>query len=40
MFEVAEKASKILIEEDLIDIDKSLWDLIYPPQESIEVPNN
>lgn len=40
MFEVAEKASKILIEEDLIDIDKSLWDLIYPPQEPIEAPNN
>lgn len=40
MFEVAEKASKILIEEDLIDIDKSLWDLIYPPQEPIPAPNN
>jgi thymidylate synthase (FAD) len=40
MFEVAEKASKLLIEEDLIDIDKSLWDLIYPPQEPIEAPNN
>lgn len=40
MFEIAEKASKILIEEDLIDIDKSLWDLIYPPQEPIEIPDN
>lgn len=40
MFEVAEKASKILIEENLIYIDKSLWDLIYPPQEPIPVPNN
>ena len=40
MFEVAEKASKILIEEDLINIDKSLWDLIYPPQEPIEAQNN
>lgn len=40
MFEVAEKASKILIEEDLIDIDKSLWNLIYPPQEPIKAPKN
>lgn len=40
MFEVAEKACQLLIKEDLIDIDKSLWDLIYPPQEPIEAPNN
>lgn len=40
MFEVVEKASKVLIEEDLIDIDKSLWDLIYPTQEPIKVLNN
>ena len=37
ILEVAEKASKLLIEEDLIDIDKSLWDLIYPPQEHSEI---
>ena len=40
MFEVAEKASKILIEEDLIDIDTTLWNLIYPAQEPIEAQNN
>lgn len=40
MLEVSEKASKLLIEEDLIDIDKSLWDLIYLPQEPIKAPDN
>lgn len=40
MLEVAKKASKLLIEEDLIDIDKSLWDLIYLRQELIEAPDN
>ena len=40
MLEVAEKACQLLIKEDLIDIDKSIWDLIYLPQEPVEAPNN